>query len=463
VFDLTPKERVQKARIRLLREHPFFGYCLMQIPVVATDEKRPRGPRIVYNPGFVEKLNDDELMAVLAHELLHYLLGHGIRTRAFKKKMMSSMSEEEKRGFRFRMNVAEDVVINAILTLNGFKLPQRKFVSAGETVEVRQGAVVPDVFNENGKVRTVVTLVDAEGRRFTIEDPHTKSCEEVFLEIRDFVAEDQQQQSEPDTMQFEDDSEEMGRDAGEEKRNGESKQEEKGGAGEGEKDREAADTEDREADGTGDMAGTDTMTKTPEELISEAYNYSKLAGKEPLGLDRIIGDLPKPKLNLIPFLRQFVTKAIPSDYTYLRPAKNSPPDVFHPSVEMGERIEGIVAIDTSGSMSPEEIAQSVSEIVKLAKSMSIKLTIVQCDAEVQVVKEVESVKEILKMPVKGGGGTDFRPVFELAEKRRVRFVVFFTDGYGTFLEKCRIPTLWILTPEGIAETSVPFGKAIKML
>ncbi|WP_202320365.1 vWA domain-containing protein [Archaeoglobus neptunius] len=417
---LTPSERVQKAKIRLLREHPFFGYCIMQIPVVASDEPKPAGPKIVYNPSFVEKLDDDELVAVLTHELLHYLLGHTKRAREFKKTMSEHLSDDEKKGFHFKMNIAEDIVINAILALNGFRLPKTKLVN-GKTVTVRQGCIIPDVLSSN---RTRVPLTDSR-RTVVVEDPHAKMCEEVFWEIKDLDFRDDGDENE-ESMYFSDDT-----------------------------------TDDESSGGDGKREWQ--SVKPADELLTEALNYSKVAGKTPAGLDRTIKDLQRPELDLFSFLRRFVVKAIPSDYTYLRPSKSSPPNVFLPSVEYGEHARGVVAIDTSASMEERSLSKAISEVVKIAREMSVELSLVYCDAEVQGVEDVRSVKDVLKAmgKARGGGGTDFRPVFEYAERKRASFVIYFTDGYGTFPRRARVPTLWVLTADGVPESTIPFGKVVR--
>ena len=50
--------------------------------------------------------------------------------------------------------------------------------------------------------------------------------------------------------------------------------------------------------------------------------------------------------------------------------------------------------------------------------------------------------------IHGGGGTDFRPVFEEIKKRGVQpqFLVYLTDGYGTYPDIAPdYPVLWLST------------------
>jgi predicted metal-dependent peptidase len=76
---LTTEERLQKSRIQLLMNHPFFGHLALylklvetkSIPTGATD-----GKRYLYNPDFVNGLSEKELNFLTAHETLHPALGH---------------------------------------------------------------------------------------------------------------------------------------------------------------------------------------------------------------------------------------------------------------------------------------------------------------------------------------------------------------------------------------------------
>ena len=108
---LTAAEKLARARTQLLLNQPFFGTLCIRLklvpepgfPTMATN-----GQRIIYNPGFVEKLSPQELEGVLAHEVLHCALAHHCR-----------------RGQRDPglWNQACDYAVNPILLDNGIVLP----------------------------------------------------------------------------------------------------------------------------------------------------------------------------------------------------------------------------------------------------------------------------------------------------------------------------------------------------
>jgi predicted metal-dependent peptidase len=103
-------QRLTRARVQLLLRQPFFGTITMRMPFVdvatspalafittmATD-----GKRMFYHAPFVESLDNQELMAVLAHEVMHVVLLHMTRRNGRDGKLW---------------NVAGDHAINLILT-----------------------------------------------------------------------------------------------------------------------------------------------------------------------------------------------------------------------------------------------------------------------------------------------------------------------------------------------------------
>jgi len=114
-----------------------------------------------------------------------------------------------------------------------------------------------------------------------------------------------------------------------------------------------------------------------------------------------------------------------------------------------EGLDIVVAIDTSGSISDEELTQFLSETYSIVKSFpNVRMTLITCDAEVQDVLEVTN--GMPDVEVHGGGGTDFRPVFKWIRENKpnTRLVVYLTDGYGDAPESVDVKTLWVITEGG---------------
>jgi len=102
----------------------------------------------------------------------------------------------------------------------------------------------------------------------------------------------------------------------------------------------------------------------------------------------------------------------------------------------------------------------------LRRFCDVNISLYYCDASVDGPYSLDGKRKVSFQPL-GFGGTSFEPVFEaldaLALTGRPDCIVYFTDGYGDFPDKPPpIQTLWLLVDNGISESDVPFGKAIKM-
>jgi predicted metal-dependent peptidase len=98
--------------------------------------------------------------------------------------------------------------------------------------------------------------------------------------------------------------------------------------------------------------------------------------------------------------------------------------------------------------------------MQMLKSVGVsRVYIATCDAKIQTLEEIKS-KLPTEIKLRGNGGTDFRPAFELARKLKVPAIIYLTDGMGTYPSKANIPTAWVLPYHATAKP--PFGKVIKL-
>jgi predicted metal-dependent peptidase len=99
-------------RTRLCTRTPFLGSLILFAETIATDTiptAATNGRQILINPEFFERLTLDQQEAVLLHEVLHAALLHVSR----------GVGRDAK-----RWNIAADIVVNGILTREGFALPK---------------------------------------------------------------------------------------------------------------------------------------------------------------------------------------------------------------------------------------------------------------------------------------------------------------------------------------------------
>lgn len=168
--------------------------------------------------------------------------------------------------------------------------------------------------------------------------------------------------------------------------------------------------------------------------LREAYISSKLAGKVPAGIERLIGDLHKEKINWREYLKKYILNYIPYDYTYSKPNKKSVSSGFYMPDMIREKIEVVIGIDVSGSIGEKELNDFISEIVGMAKAYKnkIDMTLITHETDVNDVYKVENgnIDKIKQLEIKGGGGTAHEKVFEYI-KNNIRdcvVAVFLTDG-----------------------------------
>ena len=106
----------------------------------------------------------------------------------------------------------------------------------------------------------------------------------------------------------------------------------------------------------------------------------------------------------------------------------------------------------------------------MASSEHVELHLIECDATIQrervitqfhELQDLDDADELDALALLGGGGTDFRPVFERAEMIMPDCVVYLTDGHGRVPERTpSMPVLWVLTEYGTRPTS--WGHNIQM-
>jgi predicted metal-dependent peptidase len=108
------ERRLSKAKTRLIIDHPFIGTIAIGMRMLISETCGENGPanptaatdgrHVWYNPKFIEPLNDEQLMFLVAHECLHPMLEHNYRRHARNP---------------MKWNKAADYVINQLLKDEG--------------------------------------------------------------------------------------------------------------------------------------------------------------------------------------------------------------------------------------------------------------------------------------------------------------------------------------------------------
>lgn len=118
----------------------------------------------------------------------------------------------------------------------------------------------------------------------------------------------------------------------------------------------------------------------------------------------------------------------------------------------------LVGIDTSGSVSSDELKEFMNELVHMHKT-GHKITIAQCDTQLNSVEEFNPKKDL---EIKGRGGTSFQPVVDhFNEKGNYTALIYLTDGEAYNPENCPKNTLWVLSSRSQMNDELP-GKVIQL-
>ena len=128
------QRKVSKAKALLILDHPFFGTAVSRRPIKYGDEVPTAGMsatgQIMLNPEWVEPLTVKNIMFLLAHEAMHYMLSHALRRQ-----------HRDHRAW----NVACDKVIND--TLIDAKVGE--FIDGGVTLEDARFGASEQFYDEN--------------------------------------------------------------------------------------------------------------------------------------------------------------------------------------------------------------------------------------------------------------------------------------------------------------------------
>lgn len=171
--------------------------------------------------------------------------------------------------------------------------------------------------------------------------------------------------------------------------------------------------------------------------VVQAAVIARSAGKLPGELERIINDLLKAKVNWKKVIKKEILNGIGKSIisTWQRPARKHS---LLPGIKRLTIPNVWCLIDTSGSISEEELAQFLGEVYGISKNQG-KVVIIPWDAMVYPAIELSKPRDIARAikEMKGGGGTIIAPALEkLMDSIRFGDVtVILTDGYIFDLER----------------------------
>lgn len=375
--DMELKKHIERARIRLIAGQPFFGSLIMKLPLVenaSVETCATDGVKIYYSRDFIAGLPVDEFAGVLAHEIAHVAFKHTLR-----------------RGDRdpHDWNVACDYAVNPICKKSGCVLPQSALLNAAYN-----GLSAEEIY-----------------KQIHVEPPEGGSGGEGNEDGEGDSGDSQSgDNTSPDNAK------------------------DPGGCGgvldaplapDGQQPAGLKPASPKDVDGNVRVQAIDDVD------IRQADMAAKMAGQANGSITGEIDELLKPKQDWRAMLREYMQPAR-DDWSYRRfNRRNTLDDVLLPSPDGEESGELVLAVDTSGSVTDEQLTQFCSEIQAIVDDTNPqKITVIYADYSVNRVDEFEQGED-LTFEYGGRGGTSLRGAFEHVAEKQIdpACFVYMTDLY----------------------------------
>jgi len=161
-------------------------------------------------------------------------------------------------------------------------------------------------------------------------------------------------------------------------------------------------------------------------------------------------------------LARYMTQVARDDYSYARPSRREG-EMIMPSLRSSQA-NIVVVLDTSGSVTNQELSEFLAEINTLKAQLRASITLHACDTELSANGPwIFEAWEDFKLPqeFQGGGGTDFRPIFDWIKTKGKSpdMLLYFTDAEGEFPAiDPPYPVIWLVK----GKAPVPWGQRIQL-
>jgi predicted metal-dependent peptidase len=437
--DKRARDIIVRARVQLLLKQPFFGVLATYL------EPKPRelgpfsggmatdGRFLYYDPDKIANIPESQIEGIVAHEVLHNALLHLYR-----------------RGPRdpFRWNMATDFAVNLIVK-ESFDLPGDVLYDkayegkpAEEIYNLLPGPRCPKCKSSLIKgVKYTSTKIGEDAYKVEAE----YKCQSCGHEWSDTFTRKPGEFGEGFPMPF-DQIEGDFPSTLDDHSVWEEKETEAGEAGET---REKAEKLAQEWKGR----------------AIRAAHVAKMQGRVPAGLERFIDDLLYPKLSWRELLWQYTTSLSGSELDWRRPnRKLLQYGIYYPT-KKGRELNIAVAVDTSGSISDDELKEFLSELKGILSTFeNFRIRLFACDADIHTSVLAMSPEDFeqFKVKIKGGGGTSFIPVFKALENELPEALIYLTDAYGDYPKHAPgYDVIWVISKEGDPKRP-PFGRVLEL-
>ena len=427
------RQLMQSDRCRMLEKHPFVGSLAMHLDMVPVIDSRMTtattdGTRMFMDAEFYSKMDEEERLGIIGHEVWHCALRHFQR-----------LGNRDRKKFNF----ACDVEVDLLLHRDGFKVE-----------------VLPHEATWEGKsAEQIYDLMFPGLEQFQKDDEHIFDSDKL-----------------PGDTDGENDGDVSDGENKEENNNDSEKSNNENGSGRmpitGD-----ANLPSVSHDGVIDP---DFQPAREEELAEDWKDHLKNAVQQEMEKgNKGIGTLPGNVEDLIKdedkvatvdwkkVLLDYVSQLFGGDRQWLPPARRYVwKKLYLPSRARKQSIEIVLAIDTSGSTT-EDLPDFLAELRGMTSAFGeYKLTIIQCDIAIHSVQEYSNDDPLPEegLQFKGFGGTSFLAPFKYVEEKMdtpPTVFIYLTDGFGEAPAQAPVyPVIWCLTKGG--KKPVDWGLEVKI-
>jgi predicted metal-dependent peptidase len=463
-MEITLQQQVEKIIIRMVMDSPFFGELAIPYTLpgrIIEDYTHPTawtdGRRMGINPDWFMGSPEDEQTYIVAHEVFHPLLLHHIRRGTREHRLW---------------NVAGDYEINCILDAAKIGKGPVERLHSKQFAGMATEEIYPVLYQLREEQKKKKTQQGESSPEDELSDESTD--EKGFGKRKEPPKENDadddggddgdQDQGTPKEDDYKD-LPDVDVDDYDEIPDLTSDEEDIGGTG------TVRDAVDSDTDQGLTQEQKEQLERDYKIAVAQAAQNAKTIGKLPLGIERLVKDLLQPELDWQELLGIWLAEhCAKSDYTWIPPNRAFVgAGIYVPALVSDGEQHLVIAIDTSCSIRDDMLNRATTETCSVLEYWNVTLHTVFCDAAVQGEPQTWTKQDYpITLEPKGGGGTDFTPVFDWIAEQDWKPVglVYITDLEGRFPSEIpEYPVLWLCHYEprifykAFAE---PFGPIVVM-
>lgn len=429
---MNNQESLSRASKELMLKEPFYGLFLIMMNKVWREDldtagvsKQGINTQLAINPVFWENLSSEYRVGILKHELLHIAFQHLLLRDKYKDKKL--------------FNIAADIEINQYIDrayLPGGNYPDKKTYEEDTKIfldsikdRLAKGELTPkQARNETLKIpMRALFLEDFQDKDGNPLEPK-KGTDYYYQKLKETM--DQNGVSTCSAL-----NQALG--------NGQ------GGAGNGHPGQAPWEhiTWDE----------FDNLSEADKKLIQKQIDYQlkEIANQVQKSRGTVPGELKgyidalnyeePPKFDWRGYLRRFTGGSIKT-YTKKTRRKLSRRFAGNPGLRIKQKKHILVGIDTSGSVSDDELREFFQEIHHMHKT-GAEVTIVECDSAISHIGPYKKPKDG-QIEIHGRGGTSFQPIIDYynENQRLYTCLIYLTDGEAPAPDPvARGRMLWVMS------------------